>query len=382
MLRKAQIDIDETGSAPDGIERRQKLPASSDQGVLAEVGGSPTGVERRKHERVTYDIANPKQGHPQYEGVERRKTERRQMDAMRAELQRAGSEKTKQNGFGKMFARSPGRRRFKMSQVLLLALAIISGGMAAFFAMQQDPELIIEPTTKVEVIKEARVQVLTARQEIGVGQRLSKATLVWEEWPIGSVRSDYITIEAAPDALTDMGDALARFEIFPGEPIREQKLVRASQGYLSAILNSGMRGVSVPIRPETASGGFINPSDQVDVILTRDTPLGLTSATILSNVKVLAIGARLGERGETGAPESEGDVSAQFFNENAIVTLELDTKGAEVIVGAVGLGKLSLVLRSMKDFADVGNMQLSTSNQAIRLSSPFWNANGQTPQLR
>jgi len=382
LLKKPQIDDVDAGSGPDGVERRQKLPASSDQGVLAEVGGSPTGIERRKHERVSYDIANPKQGHPQYDGVERRKTERRQMDAMRAELQRAGTEKTKQNGFGEMFARSPGRRRFKMSQVLLLALAIISGGMAAFFAIQQDPELIIEPTTKVEVIKEARVQVLTARGEIGVGQRLSKATLVWEEWPVGSVRSDYITIEDAPDALTDMGDALARFEIFPGEPIREQKLVRASQGYLSAILNSGMRGVSVPIRPETASGGFINPSDQVDVILTRDTPLGLTSATILRNVKVLAIGARLGERGETGNPESEGDDSAQFFNDDAIVTLELDEKGAEVIVGAVGLGKLSLVLRSMQDFAGGDNIQLSTSNQAIRLSSPFWNANGQTPQLR
>jgi len=382
LLKKAQIDVVETASAPDGVERRQKLPASNDQGEMVEVGGSPTGVERRKHERVSYDIANPKQGHPQYEGVERRKAERRQMDAMRVELQRAGSEKAKQNGFGEMFARSPGRRRFKISQVLLLSLAIISGGMAAFFAIQQDPELIVEPTAKVEVIKEARVQILTARQEIGVGQRLSSATLVWEEWPVGSVRSDYITIEDAPDALTDMGDALARFEIFPGEPIREQKLVRASQGYLSAILNSGMRGVSVPIRPETASGGFINPSDQVDVILTRDTPLGLTSSTILSNVKVLAIGERLGERGETGAPESEGDDRAQFFNDDAIVTLELDAKGAEVIVGAVGLGQLSLVLRSMKDFAGTGTEQLSASNQAIRLSSPFWNTNGQTPQLR
>ncbi len=382
MLRKAQIDVVETGSAPDGVERRQKLPSSDDQGELVEIGGSPTGVERRKHERVSYDIANPKKGQPQYEGVERRKAERRQMDAMRAELQRSGAEKTSNGKFGAMFARSPGRRNFKASQVLLLALAIVSGGMAAFFAVQQDPEQVIEPTAKVEVIKEARVQVLTAKQEIGVGQRLSTATLAWEEWPIGSVRSDYITIEAVPDALTDMGDALARFEIFPGEPIREQKLVRASQGYLSAILNSGMRGVSVSIRPETASGGFINPSDQVDVILTRDTPLGLTSSIILSNVKVLAIGENLGERGTTGAPESEGDDSAQFFNDDAIVTLELDAKGAEVIVGAVGLGQLSLVLRSMKDFAGTGTEQLSASNQAIRLSSPFWNSNGQAPQLR
>ncbi len=382
MLRKAQIEISGDNFIPDGAERRQYLRRSSDRENLAEAGGVPSGIERRKHERVRYDIANPKKGHPQYEEVERRKAERRQMDKMRAELQRAAAENTSKSSIGEMFGRSPGRHSFKVSRILLLALAIVSGGMAAFFAVQQDPEQIVEPAARVEIVKEERVKVLTASREIGVGQRLSGASLVWEEWPKGSLRDDYITIDNSPDAITQMGDALARFEIFPGEPIREQKLVRASKGYLSAILETGMRGVSVPVRPETASGGFINPGDRVDVILTGDSPSGPVSSTILNNVKVLAIGEQLGGRGNASAPGNEVDDNAQFFNDEVIAILELDGTGAEVIVGAAGIGQLSLVVRSMKDFSGTGVKQLSASNQAIRLSSPFWNANAQTAQLR
>ena len=52
------------------------------------------------------------------------------------------------------------------------------------------------------------------------------------EWPETAVRPDYVTIAAMPDATDQLTGAVARFEFFPGEPIREVKLVRADQGFV------------------------------------------------------------------------------------------------------------------------------------------------------
>ena len=144
---------------------------------------------------------------------------------------------------------------------------------------------------------------LVAKDAIGVAERLSADNVEWIDWPESAVRDDYVTIDAMPDAPTELAGAVARFEFFPGEPIRELKLVRADQGYLSAVLEKGKRGVSFAVdrtsRPRAASS---SPTTSVDIILTQDVRGGQVSRTLLSNVKVLALGQRLGEVGGTGAP--------------------------------------------------------------------------------
>jgi pilus assembly protein CpaB len=168
---------------------------------------------------------------------------------------------------------------------------------------------------------------------------------------------------------------VARFEIFPREPILQTKLIKSDQGYLSAVLAKGMRGVSISVLADSASGGFIVPNDHVDVVLTRGTAAGQLSETILSNVRVLAIGTRLGETGKTGATadgaaatDENGDPKSQVFADRAIATLELDPGQAETVVNAAQLGKLSLVLRSIVDFAANSNDQAKIMRNApIRL---------------
>src|SRR5690606_28985389 len=100
---------------------------------------------------------------------------------------------------------------------------------------------------ETQTIREARTQILVARAPIGMGERLNPQVVEWQDWPEGAVRPEYVTISAMPEAPTELTDAVARFEFFPGEPIREAKLVRADQGYLSAVLAEGMRGVSVGV---------------------------------------------------------------------------------------------------------------------------------------
>ncbi|MEO6014796.1 MAG: Flp pilus assembly protein CpaB [Devosia sp.] len=257
----------------------------------------------------------------------------------------------------------------RMSRILLLLLALVAGGLAAFLATRGGDVQPDQPLTS-EVVPEERVQILVATAPIGMGERLSDTNISWQDWPKGALRDGYIDSASMPEALTDMKGTVARFEIFEGDPIRQQKLVKTDQGYLSAVLEKGMRGVSISVSADSASGGFIVPNDHVDVILTRSTAGGQQAETLLSNVRVLAIGKRLGEAGKTGAPAAPEDPRAEVFDGGAIATLELDPVQTETVINAGQLGKLSLALRSIVDFAkapgEEDNMKRNAPIKIIR----------------
>ncbi|WP_332701578.1 Flp pilus assembly protein CpaB [Devosia sp.] len=255
----------------------------------------------------------------------------------------------------------------KPARIILLVVALVAGGLAAFLVTRGGSPAPQQVVT-TEVVQEAKTQILVAKAPIGMGVRLSPAMLEWQDWPQGAVRAEYVTISAMPDAPTQLTDAVARFEFFPGEPIREAKLVRTDQGYLSAVLSEGMRGVSVGVTPTSSAGGFIVPNDHVDVLLTTQTSAGQQSEVILSNVRVLAIGHRLGEMGATGGQEDPNSPAPtpMVFDSSTIATLELDPGQAETLINASTVGQLSLTLRSVIDFKR-GTVDTPNSNQTVRL---------------
>jgi pilus assembly protein CpaB len=307
--------------------------------------------------------------------ADRRQSDRRGMDALRDEALRNLISRVEDKNFGGLRDRVRWGRRMKPSRIALLLVAVTAGGLAAFLSTQRDqPATATAPVVLAsmqpaapEIVKEARTQILVARQAIGVGQRLTPASVEWVDWPQGAVRPEYITVAAAPEAITDMSGSVARLEFVAGEPIHAQKLAQTGEGVLAAVLGSGMRGVSVSVAAESASGGFIVPDDRVDVVVTRSTDIDQVSETILFNVRVLAINAQLGAPRTTEEP-----AEPTVFTDQAIATLELDADQAEMLISASTAGKLSLVLRSILDTAQAGRIEQSPANQAIRISSPFW----------
>lgn len=256
----------------------------------------------------------------------------------------------------------------KPARIILLLVALVAGGLAAFLVTRGGrpaPQQVVQ----TEVVQEAKTQVLVARTPIGLGERLSPDTVEWQDWPEGAIRPEYVTISAMPDAPDELSGAVARFEFFPGEPIREAKLVRADQGYLSAVLAEGMRGVSVGVSAVSSAGGFVVPNDHVDVLLTTQTDVGQQSEVILSNVRVLAIGTRLGEMGASGgqADPNAPAPNPVTFDSSTIATLELDPGQAETLINASTMGQLSLALRSVVDFNKTTVADTSNSNQTVRL---------------
>jgi len=260
----------------------------------------------------------------------------------------------------------------KPARIILLVVALVAGGLAAFL-VTRGGRPAPKPEVVTEVVQEQKTQILVAKTPIGIGERLSPTTMEWVDWPVGAIRTDYVTTEAMPNAPADLTGAVARYEFFPGEPIREAKLVRADQGYLSAVLAEGMRGVSVGVSAVSSAGGFVVPNDHVDVILTTQTEIGEHSEVILANVRILAIGKRIGEVGASGG-QSEEDTAAGAapkpitFDRSTIATLELDPSQAETLINASTRGQLTLTLRSVVDFGNTESVaERPSSNQTVRV---------------
>ncbi|MGZ5875724.1 MAG: Flp pilus assembly protein CpaB [Bradyrhizobium sp.] len=228
------------------------------------------------------------------------------------------------------------------ARIVVLAIAISAGGVAAYLASGSDSKTVVaEPTPQLPT-----VDVLVAKSDIALGQSVGPDDMQWQTWPSATASNSFIRRADRPDATTQIAGSIARSPFIAGEPIREPKLVKANgSGFMAAVLPGGMRAVSTEISPETGAGGFILPNDRVDVILTRreknhDSTAGgdvVVTEIILSNIRVLAI--------DQAPREKDGQNSLV----GKTVTLELKPAQTEALVRARQSGTLSLALRSLVD---------------------------------
>lgn len=241
----------------------------------------------------------------------------------------------------------------KRGQLIALGLA----GVCALGAMVVANKFLSKPAQAPidRYVKVDTVQVLVARSDIALGQIANDASFRWQDWPQDAVAKGFITRQSRPHAAREFSDAIARSPIIAGEPITEQKLIKAgSGGVLAAILPPGKRAVSTGIDAKTAAGSLILPNDHVDVILIRRQrgkggAEDYVSDTLFRNIRVLAIGQQV--EAKEGKKAAEGNTA----------TLELTPKQAELLALANQMGTLSLSLRSIADL----NAEQSSSNEGL-----------------
>ena len=230
----------------------------------------------------------------------------------------------------------------KRPQLIGLAIAATAGLMAFMMVRGLVSKPPVQKTVEVKVKSS---DVLVARTDIGLGQITNDSLFRWQSWPEETVTAGFITRTAQPDAMTQLAGSIARAPIMAGEPITQQKLVKAGQGgVLAAILPAGMRAISTRIKEETAVGNLILPNDRVDVILIRrlrgrSGQEEYVSDLLFGNVRVLDIGQQI----ETKEGKKTADGAA------TTATLELTARQAELLALGNSMGDISLSLRSIAD---------------------------------
>ncbi len=235
-------------------------------------------------------------------------------------------------------------RQVNAARIGVLGMAIVAAGLAALLArglMSSDTE---EPVK--QVVEEPTAEVLVAVNNLDIGQRVSSSDLRWQRWPEAAMNPAYVSRAQKPTAIEEFTDSVARSALLSGEPVTLDKLVTLTgAGFMSALIEPGMRAAAIRIEPETSAGGFILPNDRVDVI---DVEKG---QTILRNIRVLAIDQRFNEK--AGEQVAVGRTA----------TLELTPGQVELVSVAQADGMLSLSLRSM------GDQDLAGTEEQVRASS-------------
>ncbi len=229
----------------------------------------------------------------------------------------------------------------KPARIIILAVAVGAAGLAGLVAMRMTgaQKVVIEHAQKV-VEKEPRVQVLVAAENLPVGSRMNEKTMRWMDWPEAAVVDGLITDRANPEAVKEFSNAVVRFPLFAGEPVRREKIADAKTNVMSALLPAGKRAVATEITVSTGAGGFILPNDRVDVIMVRRVDGDrYTTETVLENIRVLAIDQQIQEK-EDGAKAVVGTTA----------TLELTPEQAKVIAVTQQMAdRVTLSLRSIAD---------------------------------
>lgn len=191
-------------------------------------------------------------------------------------------------------------------------------------------------------------QVLVAARDVGQGAALTPSDLAVALFPQGSVAPSFVRLSQQPSAQADFVGAVTRRSFAQGEPITTAAVTQPEgRGFMAAQLAPGFRAVAIEIDPETAAGGYIQPNDHVDVIVTtriqqRDGSGNgeqVDSNIVLEDVRVLALGDTTQTQGTGDHPEAI---------EAAVAVLELTAEDARTLALADELGTINLALRGVQ----------------------------------
>ena len=217
---------------------------------------------------------------------------------------------------------------------LLLALALASGGLAAFLALRylrEQARPLLNQRTSVG-------QAVLASREIPIGTVVTDRDVRMVDWPGEALPPGFI---GRPEDVIGRGVITP---VRPNEPFLESKLApKGAGGGLATIIEEGMRGLSVRVDEVIGVAGFVVPGTRVDVLLSmsEETTKEPVTRAILQNIEALASGQII-QRDPEGKPMPV-----------SVVTVLVTPAQAETLALASQQGRIQMTLRSALDTVEI-----------------------------
>src|SRR5450631_801614 len=215
----------------------------------------------------------------------------------------------------------------RMKNIIILCVALIMGGLAAFLARNW---LLSHSRSS----SAATGTIVVAAKPLGYGAAVTADNIAEIAWAARTLpEGAFVTKE---ELLGD-GRRVVLTPLASNEPVLRSKITGPGQrASLSSFLQEGNRAVTVRVDDVRGVAGFVLPGDRVDVVLIRaeSRASGQTensSEVLVQHVKVLAVDQLANERQEQATVAKA-------------VTLEVSTEQAQKILLAGNVGRLSLIL--------------------------------------
>jgi pilus assembly protein CpaB len=219
----------------------------------------------------------------------------------------------------------------RRQSLIALGIAIVLGLVAVYLA-----NLFLSRTEqKAQAASVGMTRVAVAAVPLDYGVEVTPEKVRFVEFPKNSIPPGSF---ASLNQLLPLGKkrvALRPMQV--NEPILASKLMgEGLNASIAALLPAGKRATAVRVNDVSGVAGFIQPSDAVDVLITRDLQSGANSSQVtdvlLQNIRVIAMDQDA--KGADGKP-----------NIARTATLEVNPVEAQKLALAQQVGSLSLVLR-------------------------------------
>jgi len=238
----------------------------------------------------------------------------------------------------------------RKNTIVMVGIAVVFGLLAVFVAqgwLNYQAELnrkTVAPTPQ----QVATRTIVVASAPMRFGTHVVPDSLREVSWPDAAIPAGTYSSIAE---LTAGGKRIVLASIERNEPILRTKITGPGQkATLSAVIQDGMRAVTVRTNDVEGVAGFVLPGDHVDVLLTRQQErTNGTNDVVIQNARVLAV-------------DQLADDAADRPTVVKAVTIEVDTIGAQKIALASSLGNLSLMLRRAGEQVTDATRRISTAD--------------------
>jgi pilus assembly protein CpaB len=221
----------------------------------------------------------------------------------------------------------------RASTLIMIGFAVVFGLLAVFVAQTWLNNQAEMRAKNLEAQKKAvpTRTIVVASRPLRFGSDLSAANLREIAWPEEALPAGSFS---KISEVTSEGRRIALTAVEPNEPILNSKITGPGQrATLSAVIQDGMKAVTIRVNDVDGVGGFVLPGDHVDIVLTRQgDKSNALNDVVLQSTRVLAIDQIADERSDKPTVAKS-------------VTLEVNTAGAQKLALASSVGTLSLMLR-------------------------------------
>jgi pilus assembly protein CpaB len=227
---------------------------------------------------------------------------------------------------------------FRLGIFGVLIVALVAVMIFAYSILNQAKPVAQQAPTQAPAPTE---MILTAAAPLNAGSLLRPTSISSASMDVTAVPQGGLV--DTPQNRAALTGSMVRVTLGQGAPILDSEVVHpGDHGFLAAVLEPGMRAVTVAVDNVTGANGLIWPGDNVDVLLTQSITgapesKSIAAEVVLSNVRVIATGAELikdASAGPAGGPPVQ------------TVTLEVTPDQASRCLVATNLGKLSLIVHS------------------------------------
>ena len=230
----------------------------------------------------------------------------------------------------------------RTNSVLILVVAIVLGGIAAFLARG-----FLLSRTQVATSQ----TIVVAADHLSFGTVLTESNVIETPWGAPTLPTGAFS---SKQAMFKEGRRTTLATMEKDEPILNSKITGPGQrASLSTLIGQDKRAITIRVDDVRGVAGFILPNDRVDVVLIRSQSDAAGrkdfSDLLLQDVKVIAVD-------QVSTEQKDRAVVAKA------VTLEVTPQQAQKISLASDVGHLSLILRKAGDSETVTNQRITESD--------------------